>query len=132
MDGPINTLSVYIGPMFPAQATSQVSLFVGFGALALLIVLLTRGRLGYDRLLCSLTTGVGSAGSVSILRCWLRFRPGCFPGARPLLRFYAPFTRDGRGFLLFTRLPPSRFFAFLTQLLLAQISPKLFISKTAA
>jgi membrane protease YdiL (CAAX protease family) len=47
----INTFSIYIGPMFPAQATSQVNLFVGFGALALLIVLLTRGRLGYDRLL---------------------------------------------------------------------------------
>jgi hypothetical protein len=28
-----------------------VNLFVGFGALALLIVLQTRGRLGYDRLL---------------------------------------------------------------------------------
>jgi uncharacterized protein len=47
----VNTFSIYIGPMFPAQATSQVNLFVGFGALALLIVLLTRGRLGYDRLL---------------------------------------------------------------------------------
>jgi membrane protease YdiL (CAAX protease family) len=47
----INTFSIYIGPMFPAQATSQVNLLVGFGALALLIVLLTRGRLGYDRLL---------------------------------------------------------------------------------
>jgi membrane protease YdiL (CAAX protease family) len=47
----INTFSIYIGPMFPAQATSQVNLFVGFGGLALLIVLLTRGRLGYDRLL---------------------------------------------------------------------------------
>jgi membrane protease YdiL (CAAX protease family) len=47
----INTFSIYIGPMFPAQATSQVNLFVGFGALALLIVLQTRGRLGYDRLL---------------------------------------------------------------------------------
>jgi hypothetical protein len=39
----INTFSIYIGPMFPAQATSQVNLFVGFGALALLIVLQTRG-----------------------------------------------------------------------------------------
>jgi CAAX protease family protein len=47
----INTFSIYIGPMFPAQAKSQVNLFVGFGALALLIVLLTRGRLSYDRLL---------------------------------------------------------------------------------
>jgi membrane protease YdiL (CAAX protease family) len=47
----INTFSIYIGPMFPAQATSQVNLFVGFGALVLLIILLTRGRLGYDRLL---------------------------------------------------------------------------------
>lgn len=46
-----NTFSMYIGPMFPAQATSQVNLFVGFGGLAVLIVLLTRGRLGYDRLL---------------------------------------------------------------------------------
>jgi membrane protease YdiL (CAAX protease family) len=45
----INTFSIYIGPMFPEQATSQVNLFVGFGGLALLIVLLTRGRLGYDR-----------------------------------------------------------------------------------
>jgi hypothetical protein len=47
----INTFSIYIGPMFPAQATSQVNFFVGFGALVLLIVLLTRGRLDYDRLL---------------------------------------------------------------------------------
>jgi hypothetical protein len=47
----INTFSIYIGPMFPAQAKSQVNLFLGFGALALLIVLLSRGRLSYDRLL---------------------------------------------------------------------------------
>ena len=52
-----NTFSIYIGPMFPAQATSQVSLFVGFGTLALLIVLLTRGRLGYDRFLRDTANG---------------------------------------------------------------------------
>ena len=53
----VNTFSIYIGPMFPAQATSQVNLFVGFGGLALLIVLLTRGRLGYDRLLRDMGNG---------------------------------------------------------------------------
>jgi hypothetical protein len=68
---------------------------------------------------------------LSILRGWLRFRPGCFPGARPLFRFYAPFTRHGRGFFC-TRSPPPRLFGFLTPLLLAQISPELFIGKTAA
>lgn len=45
----INTFSVYVVQMFPAQAESQVFGFVGFGGAALLIILLTRGRLGYDR-----------------------------------------------------------------------------------
>lgn len=47
----INAFSVYAPQIFPAQATSQVYGFVGFGGAALLIVLLTRGRLGYDRFL---------------------------------------------------------------------------------
>jgi membrane protease YdiL (CAAX protease family) len=47
----INAFSVYIGPMFPAQAGSLVNGFVGFGGAALLLVLLTRGRLGFDHYL---------------------------------------------------------------------------------
>ena len=47
----VNTFSVFIGPLFPAQAGSQLNGFVGFGGAALLIILLTRGRLSYDRYL---------------------------------------------------------------------------------
>ncbi|QAY73613.1 CPBP family intramembrane metalloprotease [Agromyces protaetiae] len=47
----INAFSIYIGPMFPAQAGSLVNGFVGFGGAALLIVLFTRGRLGFDHYL---------------------------------------------------------------------------------
>ncbi len=47
----INAFSIYIGPMFPAQAGSLVNGFVGFGGAALLIIVFTRGRLGFDRYL---------------------------------------------------------------------------------
>jgi CAAX protease family protein len=47
----INTFSVYIGPLFPAQAGSQVNGFVGFGGAALIVIIVTAGRLGYDRYL---------------------------------------------------------------------------------
>jgi uncharacterized protein len=47
----INTFSVYIVQLFPAQATSQINGFIGFGTAALLILILTRGRLSYDRYL---------------------------------------------------------------------------------
>ncbi|SEF11311.1 CAAX protease self-immunity [Rhizobiales bacterium GAS191] len=47
----VNTFSAFIGPLFPAQAASQVNAFIGFGAVALLIIVLTRGRLDYDRYL---------------------------------------------------------------------------------
>jgi membrane protease YdiL (CAAX protease family) len=47
----INAFSVYIGPMFPSQAGSLVNGFVGFGGAALLLILLTRGRLGFDHYL---------------------------------------------------------------------------------
>jgi CAAX protease family protein len=43
----INTFSAFIGPMFPAQAGSQINGLVGFGGAALIILVLTRGRLGY-------------------------------------------------------------------------------------
>src|SRR5882672_6289931 len=63
----------------------------------------------------------------------LRFRRGFFPCARPLLTD-TPFARSRFGFWLFRRgrLPLSRCFAFLPQLLLVQIPSKLLISKTAA
>src|SRR5882757_7103177 len=63
----------------------------------------------------------------------LRFRRRFFPCARPLLSD-APFARSRFGFWLFRRgrLPLSRCFAFLTQLLLVQIPSELLISKTAA
>lgn len=47
----INTFSIYIGPLFPAQAGSLVNGFVGFGGAALLVILFTKGRLGFDRYL---------------------------------------------------------------------------------
>lgn len=47
----VNTFSIYIVPLFPSEAGSLVNSFVGFGAAALLIVLFTRGRLGFDRYL---------------------------------------------------------------------------------
>lgn len=51
----INAGSVYVVQMFPAQASSQVFGFVGFGTAAVLIIVLTRGRLGYDRYLAETT-----------------------------------------------------------------------------
>ena len=47
----VNTFSVFIGPLFPAQTGGQLNGLVGFGGAALLIILLTGGRLGYDRYL---------------------------------------------------------------------------------
>jgi uncharacterized protein len=44
----INTFSVFIGPLFPAQAGSQLNGFLGFGGAALLIIVLTKARLSYD------------------------------------------------------------------------------------
>jgi CAAX protease family protein len=35
--------------MFPAQAASQINGLIGFGGATLIILILTRGRLGYDR-----------------------------------------------------------------------------------
>jgi membrane protease YdiL (CAAX protease family) len=51
----INTFSVYVIQMFPAQAESQIFGIVGFGAAAVLVIVLTRGRLGYDRYLTETT-----------------------------------------------------------------------------
>jgi membrane protease YdiL (CAAX protease family) len=45
----INTFSAFIGPLFPAQAASHGNAVIGFGTAGLLIIVLTRGRLGYDR-----------------------------------------------------------------------------------
>ncbi len=44
-----NTFALYIGRIFPAYASSQANLILGFGGFALLLIVLTRGRLGYDR-----------------------------------------------------------------------------------
>ena len=49
----INTFSAFIGPLFPAQAGSQVNGLIGFGGAALVILVLTRGRLGFDRYLAA-------------------------------------------------------------------------------
>lgn len=51
----INAFSVYAVQLFPAQAESQAYGFVGFGTAAVLILVLTRGRLGYDRYLAETT-----------------------------------------------------------------------------
>lgn len=45
----INAFSVYAAQLFPAQAESQLYGIIGFGAAAVLILIFTRGRLGYDR-----------------------------------------------------------------------------------
>jgi membrane protease YdiL (CAAX protease family) len=52
----INAFSLYIMKMFPAYATSQVNLLLGVGTFALLLILLTRGRLGYDRYLAEVSS----------------------------------------------------------------------------
>jgi membrane protease YdiL (CAAX protease family) len=46
----IDTFSLYIGQLFPVQAESQLNGVIGFGITALVIVVLTRGRLGYAAL----------------------------------------------------------------------------------
>lgn len=43
----INTFDTYNNQLFPAQADSQLSGLLGFGITALVIVVLTRGHLGY-------------------------------------------------------------------------------------
>lgn len=45
----INTFSVYAPKMFPAQAETQWNGLISFGATALLMLILTKGRLGYTR-----------------------------------------------------------------------------------
>jgi membrane protease YdiL (CAAX protease family) len=47
----IDAFSLYIMKMFPAYAASQVNLFLGVGTFAVLLILLTWGRLGYDKYL---------------------------------------------------------------------------------
>jgi membrane protease YdiL (CAAX protease family) len=47
----IDAFSLYIMKMFPAYAASQVNLFLGVGAFAVLLILSTWGRLGYDKYL---------------------------------------------------------------------------------
>jgi hypothetical protein len=71
---------------------------------------------------------------ISRLR-WLRFRRGSLSFTWPFPRLWSSSITNSSDFLLLFgsgRSAPSTFPAFLTQLLLAQISPKLFISKTAA
>jgi membrane protease YdiL (CAAX protease family) len=47
----VNTFSIYVAQLFPAQANSQLYGIVAFGTAALLIIVLSRERLGYDRFL---------------------------------------------------------------------------------
>ncbi|TQK18824.1 CAAX prenyl protease-like protein [Microbacterium sp. SLBN-154] len=47
----VNAFSIYIGPLFPAQAGSLVNGFIGFGGAALLLIVFTKGRLGFDHYL---------------------------------------------------------------------------------
>lgn len=51
----INTFSVYAAQLFPAEAESQIYGIIGFGAAAVAILVLTRGRLGYDRYIAETT-----------------------------------------------------------------------------
>lgn len=51
----INAFSVYAAQLFPAQAESQLYGIVGFGGAAVLILVFTRGRLGYDRYVAEAT-----------------------------------------------------------------------------
>jgi membrane protease YdiL (CAAX protease family) len=43
----INVFQGVVNVLFPSQAGSEVNGLIGFGALALVLVFLTRGRLGY-------------------------------------------------------------------------------------
>lgn len=48
----INAFSGFIiGPLFPVGTDSLVNGFIGFGGAALIVIILTRGRLGFDRYL---------------------------------------------------------------------------------
>ena len=51
----VNTFSVYAPQLFPAEADSQLYGIVGFGAAAVAILVLTRGRLSYDRYVAETT-----------------------------------------------------------------------------
>jgi hypothetical protein len=51
----INTFALDIMKMFPAYATSQVNLLLGVGTFAVLLILLTRGRLGYEKYLAEVS-----------------------------------------------------------------------------
>ncbi len=51
----INAFSVYAARLFPAEAESQLYGIIGFGTAAVLILVLTRGRLGYDRYIAETT-----------------------------------------------------------------------------
>ena len=44
----IDAFSITLGAIFPAEAVASVfPLMIGFGALAVVLIVLTRGRLGY-------------------------------------------------------------------------------------
>jgi hypothetical protein len=72
---------------------------------------------------------------LSILRCRLRFRRGCLSLAWPFPRLCSSSVTNSTDFLLLFgsgRIALAPFLAFLTQLLLVQISLELFIGKTTA
>jgi hypothetical protein len=71
----------------------------------------------------------------SVLLCRLRFRGGSLSFAWPFPRLGRSSITNSRDFLLLFgsgRIAPAPFLAFLTQLLLVQISLELFIGKTTA
>src|SRR6478672_5454361 len=70
-----------------------------------------------------------------LLRCWLRFRRGCFSFAWPFPNLWSNSVTNSTGFLLLSgsgRSALTTLFAFLTQLLLVQIGLVLLIGKTTA
>lgn len=68
----------------------------------------------------------------SILLCWLRFRGGSFSFTWPFRRLCSSSVTNSTDFVLLFGSGRGARATFLAELLLAQISPKLFISKTAA
>src|SRR6266566_7210469 len=79
--------------------------------------------------------GVSPNHRLSILLCRLRFRRGSLSFAWPCPRLCSSSVTNSTGFLLLFRsgrIALAPFFAFLTQLLLVQISLVLFIGKTTA
>ena len=105
----IRFICIFRAVTFPLERFTQRKRFFGHGSQSTAIL-----------------ASAAQSGGVRVLRLRCAFL------SRPWPLLGASFASSGFGFLFFTRLPPSRFFAFLALLLLAQIRPELFISKTAA